>query len=129
MFAPSKEYLYASYTYCLQNEKSCLFAVNFLRKESTFSVKKSTVPSSASQPFQYKNMLPYRTVLQYYSITVYHFGIAIEVYYIYNIFIIYIIKSFCNSQTKTVILYVRTLGFDIFKLILSPVITVIVIEK
>ena len=50
--------------------------------------------------------------VQYYSITVtvYHFGIAIEVYYIYNIYIIYIIKSFCNPQTKTVILYVRTLG-------------------
>ena len=42
MFAPSKEYLYASYTYCLQNGK---------------------------------DMLPYRTVLQYYSITVFQFTI------------------------------------------------------
>ena len=87
MFAPSKEYLYASYTYCLQNEKSCLFAVNFLRKESTFSVKKSTVPSSASQPFQYKNMLPYRTVLQYYSLP---FWNCYRSFIIYNIYIYYI---------------------------------------
>ena len=57
MFAPSKEYLYASYTYRLQNGKSCLFAVNFLEKESTISGKKSTVPCSASQPFQYKKDL------------------------------------------------------------------------
>ena len=52
MFAPAKEYLCTSYTYCLQNGK---------------------------------DMLPYRTVLQYYSISVYHFEIAIEVYYIYYI--------------------------------------------
>ena len=58
MFAPSKEYLYASYTYCLQNGKSCLFCSQLSQeKESTFSVKKSTVPSSASQPFQYKKDL------------------------------------------------------------------------
>ena len=42
MFAPSKEYLYASYTYRLQNAK---------------------------------DMLPYRTVLQYYSISVFQFTI------------------------------------------------------
>ena len=54
--------------------------------------------------------IPYSiTVLQYYSISVYHFEIAIEVYYIYYIYNIYN-KKFCNPQTKTVILYVRTLG-------------------
>ena len=45
--------------------------------------------------------IPYSiTVLQYYSISVYHFGIAIEVYYIYNINIIYIIKSFVTHKQK-----------------------------
>ena len=58
MFAHDKEYLYTSYTYCLQNEKELfVFAVNFLGKESTISGKKSTVPGSASQPFQYKKDL------------------------------------------------------------------------
>jgi len=40
MFAPSKEYLYTSYTYRLQNENSCLFCsqlsqerVNLFSKE------------------------------------------------------------------------------------------------
>ena len=48
MFAPSKEYLYASYTYCLQNGKSCLFLQStFLGKESTFSVQKhAAIPYS-----------------------------------------------------------------------------------
>ena len=54
MFAHDKEYLYTSHTYCLQNGKELfVFAVNFLRKTSTISGKKSTVPGSASQPFQY----------------------------------------------------------------------------
>ena len=45
MFAPSKEYLYASYTYRLQNGKGlgCMQST-FSEKESTISGKKSTVP-------------------------------------------------------------------------------------
>ena len=43
MFAPSKEYLYASYTYRLQNEKE-LFVL-----QSTFSGKR--------QPFQERSQL------------------------------------------------------------------------
>ena len=43
MFAPSKEYLYASYTYCLQNEKSCLFC--------------SQLSQEKSQPFQERSQL------------------------------------------------------------------------
>jgi hypothetical protein len=38
-------------------ETAGLYAVNFLGKESTISGKKSTVPGSASQPFQYKKDL------------------------------------------------------------------------
>ena len=43
MFAPSKEYLYASYTYRLQNEKSCLFC--------------SQLSQEKSQPFQERSQL------------------------------------------------------------------------
>ena len=38
MFAPDKEYLYASYTYRLQNGKNCLFC--------------SQLSQEKSQPFQ-----------------------------------------------------------------------------
>ena len=50
--------------------------------------------------------------VQYYSITVLQFTIwnrYRSLLYIYNIYYIYN-NSFCNSQIKTVILYVRTLG-------------------
>ena len=40
MFAPSKEYLYASYTYCLQNEKSCLFCSQLSQEKSQPFVQK-----------------------------------------------------------------------------------------
>ena len=45
MFAHDKEYLYTSYTYCLQNGKGlgCMQST-FSGKESTISGKKSTVP-------------------------------------------------------------------------------------
>ena len=59
----------------------------------------------------YEETVPYRTVLQYYSYSL-PFWNCYRSFIIYIIYIIYIIKSFCNPQTKTVILYVRTLGLS-----------------
>ena len=70
MFAPDKEYLYTSYTYCLQNENSWAVCCQLSQEKSQpFQERSQLFPIVRVNLFSTKTCCH---TVQYYSITVYH---------------------------------------------------------